>query len=301
VAADLIREGVTGMAAHVEEPYLDGTVRPQVLFPAYVSGMNLAESFYLAMPFLGWQNIIVGDPLCAPFRAATLAPEEIAEDVDPETELPALFAERVLALTAEQAPDEDLNLEATKLVLRANVRAGRDDTEGAEEFLRQAIELEPRLTVASMQLASYYEAREAYDLAIEEYERILTVDPENVVVLNNLAFALAVRKESPEEALPLAKKAYETTPAPVIADTLGWIHHLLGNKEAAARLLAQAAAGARNNAEIQWHAAFAYAAVDDLARARATLEAALTLDPTLADRDDIKELRERIGGSDSRT
>jgi len=37
--------GVTGIAAHVEEPFLDASVRPDILFPAYVSGFNLAESF----------------------------------------------------------------------------------------------------------------------------------------------------------------------------------------------------------------------------------------------------------------
>jgi len=63
VAGDLIREGVTGISAHVAEPYLDATVRPEVLFPAYVQGLNLAESFYLGIPFLSWQTVVVGDPL----------------------------------------------------------------------------------------------------------------------------------------------------------------------------------------------------------------------------------------------
>ena len=63
LVADLIREGITGVTAHVAEPYLDAIVRPQILFPAYLSGFNLAESYYLAMPFLSWQNVVVGDPL----------------------------------------------------------------------------------------------------------------------------------------------------------------------------------------------------------------------------------------------
>ena len=32
--------------------------------PAYLSGRNLAESYYLALPVLSWQSLIVGDPLC---------------------------------------------------------------------------------------------------------------------------------------------------------------------------------------------------------------------------------------------
>ncbi len=42
LAGDLIREGVTGVAAYVDEPYLDASIRPDILFPAYVSGFNLA-------------------------------------------------------------------------------------------------------------------------------------------------------------------------------------------------------------------------------------------------------------------
>ena len=36
---------------------------PDYLFPAYLSGRNLAESYYVAIPALSWQNIVVGDPL----------------------------------------------------------------------------------------------------------------------------------------------------------------------------------------------------------------------------------------------
>ncbi|HWW86075.1 MAG TPA: TIGR03790 family protein, partial [Vicinamibacterales bacterium] len=49
---DLIRDGITGVAGHVAEPYLNATIRPDILFPAYVSGFNLVESFYLAMPYV---------------------------------------------------------------------------------------------------------------------------------------------------------------------------------------------------------------------------------------------------------
>ena len=33
--------------------------------PAYAHGRNLAESYYLALPFLSWQGVIFGDPLCS--------------------------------------------------------------------------------------------------------------------------------------------------------------------------------------------------------------------------------------------
>ncbi len=64
LTADYIHEGATGASGHVYEPYLTFTPRPDYLLPAYFSGRNLAESFYIAIPALSWQNIVVGDPLC---------------------------------------------------------------------------------------------------------------------------------------------------------------------------------------------------------------------------------------------
>ncbi len=65
MTADYILEGATGASGHVAEPYLSMTPRPDLLLPAYYKGRNLAESYYLAIRGLSWQNIVVGDPLCA--------------------------------------------------------------------------------------------------------------------------------------------------------------------------------------------------------------------------------------------
>src|SRR6266478_1091553 len=65
LVADYLLEGATGGSGHVYEPYLIMTPRPDLLLPAYYHGRNLAESYYLAIPALSWQNIVVGDPLCS--------------------------------------------------------------------------------------------------------------------------------------------------------------------------------------------------------------------------------------------
>jgi uncharacterized protein (TIGR03790 family) len=64
LAADYLEEGATGMSGHVYEPYLTAAPRPDHLFPAWLAGRNLAESYYLSIPALSWQNIVLGDPLC---------------------------------------------------------------------------------------------------------------------------------------------------------------------------------------------------------------------------------------------
>jgi uncharacterized protein (TIGR03790 family) len=64
LSADSIHDGATGCSGHVYEPYLSYTPRPDLLLPAYYSGRNLAESYYLSIPALSWQNVVLGDPLC---------------------------------------------------------------------------------------------------------------------------------------------------------------------------------------------------------------------------------------------
>ncbi len=64
LSADEIHAGVTGASGHVYEPFLAFTPRPDALIPAYLAGRNLAESYYVAIRALSWQNIVLGDPLC---------------------------------------------------------------------------------------------------------------------------------------------------------------------------------------------------------------------------------------------
>jgi uncharacterized protein (TIGR03790 family) len=63
LSADYIQEGATGCSGHVYEPYLTFCPRPEYVLPAYYGGRNLAESYYLGIPGLSWQNIVLGDPL----------------------------------------------------------------------------------------------------------------------------------------------------------------------------------------------------------------------------------------------
>lgn len=65
LTGDFIHYGATGASGHVDEPYLQFTPHPDLVLPAYYLGRNLAESFYLGIPGLSWQNIVIGDPLCS--------------------------------------------------------------------------------------------------------------------------------------------------------------------------------------------------------------------------------------------
>lgn len=64
---DLIAQGVTGVKGYVSEPYTIALANPDILFDRYTRGANLAESFYAASFMVLWKDLVVGDPLCAPY------------------------------------------------------------------------------------------------------------------------------------------------------------------------------------------------------------------------------------------
>lgn len=67
LSADLIQQGVTGVKGYVSEPYTFALAEPPTLFSKYTSGANLAESFYAASKIVRWKDVVIGDPLCAPY------------------------------------------------------------------------------------------------------------------------------------------------------------------------------------------------------------------------------------------
>ncbi|MEP6762777.1 MAG: TIGR03790 family protein [Gemmatimonadaceae bacterium] len=64
---DLVHQGVTGVKGYVSEPYTVALLQPGLLFDRYFHGFTLAESFYAASRLVLWKDIVIGDPLCAPF------------------------------------------------------------------------------------------------------------------------------------------------------------------------------------------------------------------------------------------
>jgi uncharacterized protein (TIGR03790 family) len=63
LSADFIHEGASGASGNVYEPFLMACARPEYVLPAYFDGRNLAESFYMGLPYLSWMGVVLGDPL----------------------------------------------------------------------------------------------------------------------------------------------------------------------------------------------------------------------------------------------
>lgn len=62
LVADLIEEGATGVNGFVYEPYISAVSVPNILFDRYTGGYNLAESYYMSSKYIGWMQVVVGDP-----------------------------------------------------------------------------------------------------------------------------------------------------------------------------------------------------------------------------------------------
>jgi Tfp pilus assembly protein PilF len=325
LSGDLIREGATGVAGHVAEPYLDATIRPQVLFPAYLSGLNMAESFYSAMPYLSWETVVVGDPLCAPFRTVKVSSGDADPALDAETDLPRFFSNRRLAILTSLGAKP----EVVKLLLKGDSALTKGDLASTRRALEQVISIDPALNGVNLLLAGLYEQAGEFPKAAERYRAILATRPDDVRALNNLAYLLAVRQNAAAEALTLAEKAYKMaagrelvqdlgfalvarrgTPSAAlpfseqtvnmsashaqIADTFGWTQHLTGRDTEADPLLAEAVSGDPQNAVIQVHVAVVKAALGQNEAAATALGHALELRPALQNDPDVQRLREKL-------
>jgi Flp pilus assembly protein TadD len=181
------------------------------------------------------------------------------------------------------------------LSVKAETRLAHGDSAGARKALEEVTAADPLMAGAQFQLALMLDAEGDRDGAIQRYRKVIAVQPNNAVALNNLAYALAVHKNQPEEARPFAERASRLAPRePTILDTFAWVEHLVGNHENAAKLIGAAVNGGPTNAEVRLHAAFIYSASGAPAAALAELNFAVKYDPALAARADVKALRRQL-------
>jgi tetratricopeptide (TPR) repeat protein len=253
---------------------------------------------------LSWQTVIVGDPLCAPFRTAAQALADTEIPIDPATELPALFSRRRLAALPGYGDSP-----ALKLMVRAESRSARGDSAGAAQALTEMLSGGPSAegnvsrgsAEAWRMLADAHQREGRYSEANDFYRRLIADNRNDIFALNNLAYNLATYLNEPHEALPLATRAASLAPDhPFIMHTLGWIQHLLGNNADALRLLEPVLAARGGDAEVQFHAAVVYTAVGRLEEAAEALRMARKLNPGIERRDEFSEALRRIKPDGSR-
>lgn len=116
--------------------------------------------------------------------------------------------------------------------------------------------------------------RKQHAAASEHYLALNASNPGNLVVLNNLAWALSELND--KRALSFAEQALKLTPDnPSVLDTYGWLHTRMGDPAKGLSLLKKAQSKAPDVADIQWHMAYALYVSGDKARARQELKTLL--------------------------
>lgn len=176
--------------------------------------------------------------------------------------------------------------------LHAAYAAAGQPAEG-EARLLQWLKQSPGDSVARLFLASAYVKAGQRKAAIAQYEQIMRTEPNNPMVLNNLAWQLFLDGDA--RALRYAEQANKLAPGnPATQDTLGW---LLVQKNQTARgvsLLKEAVAKAPQAAEIRYHLAAALAKDGQKAQAKKELAALLRSGKAFPQRQEARALHDSL-------
>lgn len=149
----------------------------------------------------------------------------------------------------------------------------------ADEVLRETLQNNPESLTLLWLLAQNQESAGDFESSIATYEQMYAIDPNNVIVLNNLASMITTYFDDPdklERARDLVRPLRNTT-VPAFQDTVGWIAYRTGDVEGARGHLEQAATGLPQDAMVQYHLGVVYAALDLREDAIRQLELALEL------------------------
>lgn len=198
--------------------------------------------------------------------------------------------ERALALLEDAyrlQPSQDNVLVLSDIALRA----GRIDRALAVQ--EQWLAGNEKDLLARFAYASTLGAAKRIQDANREYERILTEDPDNVMVLNNLAWNL--RETDAKRALALAEKSYGFAPASLaVLDTLAAIQVAAREYKAAERTIAQGLNQHPGATGLQYWQAELLAATGRAGEARQRLQELLKSQEQFPERAEAEALLKRL-------
>jgi len=166
----------------------------------------------------------------------------------------------------------------------------------AIQQLQIAYDISPEHTPVAALLALAYEQAARKKDAIAMYREVLKADPDNIFVLNNLAFALSEADGDLNEALALAERAQRQAPAdPRISDTVGWVYLKKRNVDAAVQVFSNDVRLMPRNPVFRYHLALALNEKGDRPSAAENLKIALKEKPNGADAQNMRTLLSRLG------
>lgn len=182
---------------------------------------------------------------------------------------PEAAAAFAAALSREPSP-----LVATRYY--ASLLAAGKSSEAAK-VASQWMQKHPKDPTFPLLLAGQAQAKKDFAAAASGYSKVLEIDPDNIVALNNLAWILAEGNDP--KAREYAEHAHRLAPFnPGVLDTLGWTLARTGDAKRGAQLLLMASRLAPSQAAIRLHLAKALAESGDKAGARREVAELVKLD-----------------------
>jgi tetratricopeptide (TPR) repeat protein len=149
----------------------------------------------------------------------------------------------------------------------------------AEEVIQKALALSNNpddQEYARFLLGSVYEREKKYDLAEEQFRKVLAVDPLNDAAANYLGYMLADRGVRLDESVKYIKDALKIEPNNgAYLDSLGWAYHKMNRNDMAQGPLEKAVKLIPNDPTIREHLGYVYLALGEKAKALQEWEHAL--------------------------
>ena len=176
------------------------------------------------------------------------------------------------------------NLLKVVVALNASGKASAADARIAQ--WQQSHPADPLL---AMFMGESYLANKQYKPAIDQFEAVLKVTPDNLAVLNNLA--LAYQEQKDPRALDTSERALKLAPnSAAVLDTVGWILVQQGNVTRGLPLLQKAVALQPASTELRFHLAVALDKSGDKKLARQELNTLLSNNKPFPQIDEAKSL-----------
>ncbi|MEA2600189.1 MAG: hypothetical protein QOF89_1181 [Acidobacteriota bacterium] len=199
-------------------------------------------------------------------------------------------AEAAGALTDLAAGDDASTLAAAQSYQRA------ERYQESLPLLQKLAAAHPDQLPTAFLLGAAYERTGQRDKAVEEFRRVLKLDPDFHAALNYLGYTFAEAGMNLDEALALVSRAVALDPDNgAYVDSLGWTYFRLGRPEQARNYLERAARLEPEDATLQEHLGDVYVALGQKERARQAYQRSLDLDGG-----NIDQVRRKLGDLDKK-
>lgn len=181
----------------------------------------------------------------------------------------------------------------TLLIRQQQILNASQRTEEGEKRLAAWLKDHPQDANVRATLAESLIKRGQYKAATTHYLELNKSNPGNLLILNNLAWAL--HESGDPRAATFAEQALKLQPEnPLVMDTYGWILAHQGQPAQGLVHLRNALSKAPDNAEIQYHLAVVLARTGDRARAKGELERLLASGTRFPQEQDARALLDQL-------